>query len=48
MRPGASEMSGRAVFGIAAVLLDAFALWGWYRWLRGLGAGPAEDQSGIE
>jgi len=48
MRTGASETSGRAVFGIAAVLLDAFALWGWYRWLRGLGAGPAEDQSGIE
>jgi len=46
---GTSEASGRIAFGIAAAMLDAFALWGWYRWLRG----PApraggEPQSGIE
>jgi hypothetical protein len=31
-----SEMEGRIVFGIAAVLLSAFALWGTYAWLRSL------------
>ncbi len=43
MRTGASEASGRIAFGIAAVILDAFAMWGWYRWLRGSraeGTGP--------
>ena len=33
------ETSGRTAFGVAAVLMDAFALWGWVRWLRSL-AGP--------
>ena len=28
------ETAGRVAFGIAALLLDAFALWGWYRWMR--------------
>jgi len=31
-----SEMEGRIAFGIAAVLLSAFALWGTYAWLRSL------------
>jgi hypothetical protein len=31
-----SEMEGRIAFGIAAVLLSAFALWGTYGWLRSL------------
>jgi ABC-type branched-subunit amino acid transport system permease subunit len=35
-RSGTGETGGRIAFGVAAVLLDAFALWGWYRWLRGL------------
>jgi hypothetical protein len=29
-------MEGRIAFGIAAVLLSAFALWGTYAWLRSL------------
>jgi len=33
--PG-SELEGRIAFGIAAVLLSAFALWGTYAWLRSL------------
>jgi hypothetical protein len=27
--------SGRIAFGVAAAVLDLFAAWGWYRWLRG-------------
>ncbi len=38
-RSGSDEASGRIAFGVAAVLMDALALWGWLRWLRSL-AGP--------
>jgi hypothetical protein len=31
---GSSETSARIVFGLAAVILDAVALWGWVRWAR--------------
>lgn len=49
MRAASDETSGRIAFGIAAVILDAFAAWGWYRWLQALRGGPgAERQSGIE
>ncbi len=49
MHAPSSEMSGRVAFGIAAVLLDAFAVFGWYRWLRDLAArGREGPQSGIE
>ena len=33
MRTASDETSGRIAFGIAAAILDAFAAWGWYRWL---------------
>ena len=36
------ETSGRIAFGVAAIVLDLFAAWGWYRWVRGA-SGPDED-----
>jgi hypothetical protein len=49
MRSGSGELSGRIAFGVGAVLLDAFALWAWYRWLKGDAARARENpQSGIE
>ena len=38
-----SEMGGRIAFGIAAVLLSAFALWGTYAWLRSLFRHGSDD-----
>ena len=40
-RSATGETGGRIAFGVAAVLLDAFALWGWYRILRP-GEAPAD------
>ena len=37
------EMEGRIAFGIAAVLLSAFALWGTYAWLRSLSVRGSDD-----
>ena len=49
LRAGSGETSGRIAFGIAAVVLDAFAAWGWYRWLQALANGPRKaSQSGME
>ena len=49
MRSASDETTGRIAFGAAALILDAFAAWGWYRWLRGLASrDPGKPQSGIE
>jgi hypothetical protein len=49
LRSSGGQISGRIAFGVGAVLLDAFALWAWYRWLKGDAAGPREKpQSGME
>jgi ABC-type branched-subunit amino acid transport system permease subunit len=42
---GSNETSGRIVFGLAAVALDALALWGWYRWARGADEARRESKS---
>ena len=44
MRAASGETSGRLAFGIAAVLLDAFALWGWYRFA--LRFAPRQEHGG--
>jgi hypothetical protein len=36
-----SQMLGRLMFGVGAVLADLLALWAWVRFLRALGGGAA-------
>jgi hypothetical protein len=43
---GSSETSARIVFGLAAVVLDAVALWGWVRWARAAGEPDGQSKSG--
>jgi len=42
--PG-GELSGRFVFGVAGVLIAAFAVWAWLKWLRSFAAPKQKSPS---
>jgi len=43
LHSGGGALGGRIAFGGAALVMDAFALWVWYRWLRGPAPSPGSE-----